>query len=63
MTLSFSLNDYSYFTLTYNFNKIFLTLIHTQEIGITHMGIVEGINSLLQLHGLVAKLCRVCVSK
>ncbi|XP_012533733.1 replication factor C subunit 2 [Monomorium pharaonis] len=34
-----------------------------KEIGITHMGIVEGINSLLQLHALVARLCRACTSK
>ncbi|XP_050460644.1 replication factor C subunit 2 [Cataglyphis hispanica] len=40
-----------------------LKLKFVKEIGITHMGIVEGINSLLQLHGLVAKLCRVCGSK
>ncbi|XP_070155787.1 replication factor C subunit 2 [Polyergus mexicanus] len=39
-----------------------LKLKFVKEIGITHMGIVEGINSLLQLHGLVAKLCRVCVN-
>ena len=28
-----------------------------QEIGYTHMRIVEGVNSLLQLSGLVARMC------
>lgn len=37
--------------------------INLQEIGLTHMGVVEGINSLLQLHALVARLCRACMSK
>ncbi|EGI57389.1 PREDICTED: replication factor C subunit 2 [Acromyrmex echinatior] len=40
-----------------------LKLKFVKEIGITHMGIVEGINSLLQLHALVARLCRACSSK
>ena len=28
-----------------------------QEIGITHLGIVDGINSLLQMNSLLARLC------
>ncbi|KAG5323851.1 RFC2 factor, partial [Acromyrmex heyeri] len=40
-----------------------LKLKFVKEIGITHMGVVEGINSLLQLHALVARLCRACTSK
>lgn len=35
---------------------IFLFVI-LQEIGYTHMRIVEGVNSLLQLSGLVARMC------
>lgn len=30
-----------------------------QEIGLTHMRIIQGINSLLQLSGLLAKLCKI----
>lgn len=29
----------------------------SQEIGYTHMKIAEGVNSLLQLAGLLARLC------
>ena len=29
-----------------------------QEIGYTHMRIVEGVDSLLQLSGLLARLCK-----
>ncbi|XP_020278603.1 replication factor C subunit 2 [Pseudomyrmex gracilis] len=39
-----------------------LKLQFVKEIGITHMGVVEGINSLLQLHALVARLCRTSAS-
>ena len=36
----------------------FLKLEFIKEIGMTHMRIVEGVNSLLQLSGLLAKLCK-----
>lgn len=29
-----------------------------QEIGITHLGIVDGVNSLLQMNSLLARLCK-----
>ncbi|XP_063973646.1 replication factor C subunit 2 [Diachasmimorpha longicaudata] len=35
-----------------------LKLNFVKEIGITHLGIVDGLNSLLQLHSLLARLCR-----
>ncbi|KAL0128889.1 hypothetical protein PUN28_003926 [Cardiocondyla obscurior] len=39
-----------------------LKLKFVKEIGMTHMGVVEGINGLLQLHALVARLCRTSTS-
>ena len=36
----------------------FLKLEFIKEIGMTHMRIVEGVNSLLQLSGLLARLCK-----
>lgn len=33
--------------------------LYFQEIGMVHIRIVEGMNSLLQLSGLLAKLCTV----
>ncbi|CAB4021073.1 replication factor C subunit 2 [Paramuricea clavata] len=35
----------------------FLKLEFIKEIGFTHMRIVEGVNSLLQMSGLLARLC------
>ena len=35
-----------------------LKLDFVKEIGITHLGIVDGINSLLQLNSLLARLCK-----
>ncbi|XP_035721108.1 replication factor C subunit 2-like [Vespa mandarinia] len=40
-----------------------LKLDMIKEIGITHLGIVNGINSLLQLNSLLARLCQKAVSK
>ncbi|MEQ2191854.1 hypothetical protein XENOCAPTIV_003476 [Xenoophorus captivus] len=37
-------------------NMIFLFLI--QEIGFTHMRVAEGVNSLLQMAGLLGRLCK-----
>ncbi len=34
-----------------------------QAIGMTHLRIVEGVNSLLQLSGLLAKLCQLSASQ
>lgn len=39
-----------------------LKLEFIREIGITHMKIVDGLNSLLQLSGLLAKLCECSVA-
>lgn len=39
-----------------------MCLIMLQEIGFTHLRIVEGINSLLQLSGLLARLCKVSIA-
>lgn len=40
----------------------FLVLVHNtylvQEIGFTHMRILEGVGTLIQLGGLLARLCR-----
>ncbi|KAK2574390.1 Replication factor C subunit 2 [Acropora cervicornis] len=36
----------------------YLKLEFIKEIGYTHMRIVEGVNSLLQLSGLIARMCR-----
>ncbi len=33
-------------------------LFLTQEIGFTHMRILEGVGTLIQLGGLVARLCK-----
>ncbi|XP_053987288.1 replication factor C subunit 2 [Hylaeus volcanicus] len=38
-----------------------LKLDFIKEIGITHLGIVDGINSLLQMNSLLARLCRAAV--
>lgn len=35
-----------------------LQLAYLKEIGITHMRIVDGVESRLQLYGMLAKLCR-----
>ncbi|KAK0174429.1 hypothetical protein PV327_010198 [Microctonus hyperodae] len=35
-----------------------LKLDYVKEIGITHLGVVDGMNSLLQLNSLLARLCR-----
>lgn len=35
-----------------------LPLLPGQEIGFAHMKIVEGVNSLLQMAGLLARLCQ-----
>ncbi|XP_015595402.1 replication factor C subunit 2 [Cephus cinctus] len=40
-----------------------LKLDFIQEIGITHLGIVDGINSLLQMHSLLARLCQKALAK
>lgn len=37
----------------------YLKLEFIKEIGMTHMKIIEGVNSLLQLSALVARLCRI----
>ncbi|XP_014283210.1 replication factor C subunit 2 [Halyomorpha halys] len=37
-----------------------LKLEFIKEIGLTHLRIISGINSLLQLSGLLAKLCKIC---
>ncbi|KAJ2434553.1 replication factor C subunit 4, partial [Coemansia sp. RSA 2440] len=37
-------------------------LVFVREIGITHMRIVDGLQSLVQLQGLVARLCKPAVS-
>lgn len=34
------------------------TCLSSQEIGYTHMKVVEGVNSLLQMAGLLARLCQ-----
>jgi hypothetical protein len=34
-----------------------------QEIGVTHMRVVEGLTSKLQLDGLLARLCKVATAK
>lgn len=42
-----------------------IELIHFydfQEIGLVHMRIVEGCNSLVQLSGLLAKLCQKAIA-
>ncbi|KAJ2478430.1 replication factor C subunit 4, partial [Coemansia sp. RSA 2131] len=36
-------------------------LVFVREIGITHMRIVDGLQSLVQLQGLVARLCKPAV--
>jgi hypothetical protein len=45
--------------IVYNGNCLFVMLrcCMFQEIGFTHMRIVEGVNSLLQMSGLLARLC------
>ncbi|XP_012277717.1 replication factor C subunit 2 [Orussus abietinus] len=40
-----------------------LRLDFLREIGLTHLGIVDGVSSLLQMHNLLAKLCRCAVKK
>ncbi|XP_043676556.1 replication factor C subunit 2 isoform X2 [Vespula pensylvanica] len=40
-----------------------LKLDMIKEIGITHLGIVNGMNSLLQMNSLLARLCQKAVSK
>lgn len=40
-----------------------LLLEFVKEIGLTHMRIVDGSNSLLQMSGLLARLCLVATSK
>ena len=35
--------------------------VFLQEIGFTHMRVAEGVNTLLQLSGLVARLCKVAM--
>jgi len=35
------------------------TLISKQEIGFTHMRILEGVQTLLQLSGCLARLCKI----
>jgi replication factor C subunit 2/4 len=35
-----------------------LKLEYIREIGMTHMRVAEGVDSLLQMNGLVARLCR-----
>ncbi|XP_015177923.1 PREDICTED: replication factor C subunit 2 [Polistes dominula] len=40
-----------------------LKLEMVKEIGITHLGIVNGINSLLQMNSLLARLCQKHISK
>lgn len=35
-----------------------LKLVFIKEIGFAHMKIIEGLNSLLQMSGLLAKLCQ-----
>lgn len=34
-----------------------------KEIGLTHMKIVEGMNSLVQLSGLLGRLCQVAIQE
>ena len=46
----------STFFTKHNFSLTY-TLLTSQEIGLTHMKIVQGLDSLLQLSGLVARLC------
>ncbi|XP_001607747.1 replication factor C subunit 2 [Nasonia vitripennis] len=41
----------------------YLKLEFIKEIGLTHMGIVNGVSSLLQLNSLIARLCRVSYKK
>ena len=38
-------------------SKKIMFFFRLQEIGYTHMRIVEGVNSLLQLSGLLARMC------
>ncbi|XP_065226976.1 replication factor C subunit 2 [Planococcus citri] len=40
-----------------------LKLEFIQEIGLTHLRIVQGVNSLLQLSGLLAKLCKISTAE
>lgn len=35
----------------------------TQEIGVTHVRILEGVATFVQLTGLLARLCRLCEAK
>lgn len=35
----------------------------TQEIGVTHLRIAEGVATFVQLTGLLARLCRLCEAK
>ena len=38
-------------------------LLFLKEIGYTHLRITQGVNSLLQLSGMLARLCRVSAAK
>lgn len=40
-----------------------LLLEFVKEIGLTHLRIVEGSNSLLQMSGLLARLCKIATAK
>jgi replication factor C subunit 2/4 len=47
------------FRVTKNYSiPEYLKLEFIKEIGLTHMRIAEGVNSLLQLSALVARLCK-----
>ena len=37
---------------------IYIYSVFLQEIGYTHMRIAEGVDSLLQMSGLLARLCK-----
>ncbi|KAJ8686421.1 hypothetical protein QAD02_022215 [Eretmocerus hayati] len=41
----------------------YLKLDFVKEIGITHLGICNGVSSLLQLNSLIARLCRIALKK
>jgi replication factor C subunit 2/4 len=54
------------YRVTKNFNSEampeFIKLDMIREIGFTHMRVGDGVNSLLQMAGLCAKLCKVVES-
>lgn len=41
---------------------LFLLTIYSKEIGFTHMRILEGVGTIIQLAGLVARLCKLASS-